>query len=244
MPARAQEETDTTAPAVVDEVESGDEEDDENDVVDQFQKVQEPVTLRQVPDTVVRELKGRKEFEYANDPEYWTKKEEKKPRAYRKGFGERFYDFFGNKNVRIIFYVLLALLFIFVLYRVILVNNLYMSRRSRKLQEQEANFAESLEISDPDERIKKAVADRNYRLAVRYQYLKTLQLLKEKGWIVMHAQATNHEYAMQMSKYKVANEFNYLTGIYDYVWYGEFELSEEQYGKANYYFTNFFSAIK
>ena len=87
-----------------------------------------------------------------------------------------------------------------------------------------------MEDDNLDEKIKKAIADKDHRKAVRYLYFKTLRQLDQRGWIRYHAQATNYDYITQISSYPVAGDFKFLTQVYDYVWYGGFELTEEQFG--------------
>lgn len=204
-----------------------------------------PPFMRQVPDSVVSQLKKKKEFAYANDPGYWSEKimVQEDPKPYRKGFWDYFYDFFSNADVRMFFYLLIGAVLLFAIYRIAVVNNLYMTRRSKKVASEELGL-EEIESDDLDSRINKAVAEKNHRLAVRYLYLKALQLLNERGWIRFHAQATNYEYVIQMNKYPVAEEFRFLTSVYDYVWYGEFELKPEQFELVHNNFKNFFLAIK
>ena len=70
---------------------------------------------------------------------------------------------------------------------------------------------------------------KNYNYAIRYLYLKTLYVLNDKKWIQFHSQATNSEYLNQMSQHKRSQEFRFLTRVYEYVWYGKFEINEQQF---------------
>ncbi|MGZ5136008.1 MAG: hypothetical protein ACXWCG_12695, partial [Flavitalea sp.] len=118
------------------------------------EKIPEEVLFRAVPDSTVARLKSEKDFAYANDPSYWVK--EKK--VYQKGFWDYFFDFFESRTIRVIFYLLLVALAIFVLYRVIVLNNLfifYTSKKQKKLFEE----VESVELdrSVVDQRIREAI---------------------------------------------------------------------------------------
>lgn len=201
--------------------------------------------FRQVPDSVALKLKKDKIFEYANDSAYWKEVQVRRKRSSGSdtGFWGAFYKFFALREVRIIMYILLGILFLWVIYRVIIQNNLYVFSRANKQRKPDEEEEADVESEDIEEKISKAIAAGNYRAAVRFLYIKTLQLLNNKGWIRYHAQATNHEYILQMSNNKLSNEFNFLTGVYDYVWYGEFELSGDQFGRVQHVFNNFFGVM-
>lgn len=196
--------------------------------------------FRSVPDTTVERMKREKEFAYANDPAYWIK--EKK--VHRKNFLDYAIDFFESGLIRVIFYILLAALIIFVLYRIIVVNDLfifYSSKKQRKIT-QDATLGE-LDPGLIDKNIQDAIDQKHYNTAVRYLYLKTLQVLNDKNFIQYHSQATNSEYLKQMSQHKRSREFRFLTQVYEYVWYGEFGISEQQFSLVYHNFKNFHAAM-
>lgn len=80
--------------------------------------------------------------------------------------------------------------------------------------------------------IDKALKDKNYRLAVRYYYLFTLQQLSGKELIDWQAQKTNHEYIYEIKNNDLRSQFGKLTDVYDYIWYGNFEVDEIAFAKA------------
>lgn len=74
--------------------------------------------------------------------------------------------------------------------------------------------------------IQKAITDKNYQLAVRYYYLLLLKNLSEKELISWQQEKTNEDYIKELSSTKFNNDFEQLTYLYDYVWYGEFLIDE------------------
>ena len=58
---------------------------------------------------------------------------------------------------------------------------------------------------------------------------KRLKLLDQRGLIRYHPEATNYEYVNQLSNHPLAADFRFQTTVYEYVWYGEFELSYERF---------------
>jgi hypothetical protein len=217
-----------------------------------------PPEYRAVPDSTVNRLKKQDDFEYANDPAYWNneqeeaekrKREEEREQKlqnqeYKKGFWDYFNNFFSGTAIRVITYTVLIAFFLFVIYRIMVVNQLFLFYSSRKAKAKAKESAEAADIEDDnlDEKIRKAVQAGEHRKAVRYMYLKTLQLLNERQWIRYHVDATNYEYVIQMSKHKLGNDFSFLTRIYDYVWYGEFSLTKEQFDIVYNNFSHFYNA--
>lgn len=202
-----------------------------------------PPELRTVPDSSVNKLKRDEAFAYANDSAYWTKKA-KEPEKRGKGFWDYFYDFFSGSAVRTITYIILGVIFVLIIYRIIVVNNLFMTAASRRRKEDPREFEIEIDDNNLDAKIQAAIQDRNFRAAIRFMYLKSLRSLNDKGWIRYHAQGTNNEYISQVHPYGVGNEFRFLTHVYEYVWYGEFALSEEQFNRVQQNFQHFFNAVK
>jgi len=183
-------------------------------------------------------LKSQKKFEYANDPEYWVKKKKKERSS---NGGDNFIEWlFGSSVVKIIMYIFLALVIIYTIYRIIDNNNLFYNSSKRTIRSQSEDAVE-MQDDNLDEKISKAIADKDHRKAVRYMYFKTLRQLDQRGWIRYHAQATNYDYINQISKFPIAGDFNFLTQVYEYVWYGGFELTDEQFGIVH---SNFQKIIK
>lgn len=89
-------------------------------------------------------------------------------------------------------------------------------------------------IKDEDiqQLIKDALAQHNYRLAIRYYYLFILKLLSEKELIDWQRQKTNDDYIHELSNSKLKNPFSQATLLYDYIWYGEFDIDQTRYTKA------------
>jgi hypothetical protein len=204
------------------------------------EEVTETPVFREVPDSVTARLKKDKDFRYANDPSYWVTEPEEMDDGIT--FMDRFYRFFRGDAVRTIFYILLAGLLLYIIYRVVVVNKLYMIYSSKKSKDDDDGPSDITE-DDLEENIQKAIAAKQHRQAVRYLYLKTLRRLSEKGLIRLHAQATNYDYVNQLNQHSRAEEFRFLTRIYDYVWYGEFGLTDEQFDLVHANFRRFYDAL-
>ena len=98
---------------------------------------------------------------------------------------------------------------------------------------------EEVNPDDLEAMVQKAISDGDYRLAVRYLYLFTLQMLANKKFIETGADKTNYQYVHEIRKQAFANEFASLTLKYEYIWYGEYPVNENLFDQVHTEFTNF-----
>ncbi len=103
-------------------------------------------------------------------------------------------------------------------------------------------YAESLENIheiDFDADIEKAVAQHNYRFAVRLLYLKCLKQLSDAGQITWELNKTNSTYINELANLEQRIAFNLLTRQFEYIWYGEFIIDGQVFKKVNLLFHDF-----
>jgi len=82
------------------------------------------------------------------------------------------------------------------------------------------NFTDEIEAS---------VNAKNYRKATRLFYLKSLKLLSDAGHIQWQINKTNTDYRREIKSLGMREEFDYLSTTFEYVWYGEFEPTEDRF---------------
>ena len=80
--------------------------------------------------------------------------------------------------------------------------------------------------------IDSAVRAGDYRLAVRYYYLQLLKHLNEKGLIKYEFQKTNSEYLAEIKEETYKPKVKRLMRLYDFIWYGSFTVSENDFSVA------------
>ncbi len=95
-----------------------------------------------------------------------------------------------------------------------------------------SNEQEIIENQNIDELIEAALQENNYRLAVRFYYLLLLQKLAQKELIDWEVQKTNADYVYELKDAGLRATFTKLTRIYDFIWYGNFEVNETDFAKA------------
>ncbi|MCA1803255.1 MAG: DUF4129 domain-containing protein [Rhodothermaceae bacterium] len=72
----------------------------------------------------------------------------------------------------------------------------------------------------------------DYRSALRYRYLHLIQLLAAGKLIVWRPDKTNHDYLRELAGTQVREAFRYMTYLFNYTWYGHFDLDEVTYARA------------
>jgi len=102
---------------------------------------------------------------------------------------------------------------------------------------------ELIKKSDINGLISKALHDKDFRLAVRYSYLKALQQLEINKYITWEQQKTNHDYENEILMPAIQEHFRNITYLYDFVWYGNFDIDEKGYKLASQLFNKLESAL-
>lgn len=109
-------------------------------------------------------------------------------------------------------------------------------RSSKKITAEEI-MTEKLSQANFKELIEKTKQEGDYRLATRYYYLWLLKLLTYREIIEWHPDKTNTDYLYEITNTELKENFKYLSYIYDYIWYGEFEIKNDAFIKAEKAFT-------
>lgn len=133
---------------------------------------------------------------------------------------------------------------LFILYKLFFTQGLFQRATSKAATVE--NVVEEEEInaqSNFDALIQNAEQTKNYRLAVRYQYLKSLHHLAQKNIVQLAADKTNYNYVQEIKMADVRNTFASLTLNYEYAWYGEFEIDAVLYSRLQPSFKNFNATI-
>lgn len=132
---------------------------------------------------------------------------------------------------------------LFILYTLFLKDGAFRKPTKKAAIAEEAPQEEVMPGSDMDRLIRQALQNRNFRLAIRYQYLNNLYKLAEKGLVQFAVDKTNYQYVTELTNQQQRNDFAKLTLHYEYVWYGEFDIDETLYQKIEPGFTAFYNKI-
>lgn len=155
----------------------------------------------------------------------------------------------AQDTVDIILKTLAVLIILFVVYKIIqLVLNkegqwIFGSAKNQNVLQVEdvavnvhqINFAKAIEQS---------LQQNDYRLAIRYYYLWTLKKLSDSNQIKWDPEKTNADYAYELQNSALKHDFEYHSYLYDYAWYGGFEISKEHFSQAKNSFEKFLKNIR
>ena len=90
-------------------------------------------------------------------------------------------------------------------------------------------FDEDIHNINFDEMIADAINKNDYRKAVRLHFLKLLKELTDKNFISWQIDKTNNDYSIELSNSKFGTQFKELALMYEYIWYGDFQLDEQNF---------------
>ncbi|SFR49420.1 protein of unknown function [Robiginitalea myxolifaciens] len=138
------------------------------------------------------------------------------------------------ETLSIMEFIIYALLGVLALYLV--VRNISQAPLGQLFSKQEPEMPgavwqeDDLQEIDLDALLKEALDSGDYRLAVRYQFLRLLKKLNREGKIDYHPEKTNWDYLAELSDSPLKSQFSRASRIYEYAWYGEQRLSAAAYG--------------
>jgi len=147
-------------------------------------------------------------------------------------------------------YILLAFILGLVLYIVFKNAGGFSFGRSRQSikvdtsEESDIEDIENLSIQNFAQLIQKAKAEGNYRKAIRFYYLWVLQKLADQKLIQYNKDKTDYEYYLELGQNPIREDFYQNTYIYDYVWYGKFEMNTQEFQLAESIFQRTLNRIK
>ena len=145
---------------------------------------------------------------------------------------------------------ILVILLLLALLVVILINNIAGARLARKIKDKTAGSIEELEdpdqiaMSELDKFLLEAIQSKDYRLAVRVQFLITMKSLKEKEYINWKKEKTNFDYLLELSKHEFFELFRKLVVTFEKIWYAEYQPDQLQFEKISLGFNDLRSKIE
>jgi len=137
------------------------------------------------------------------------------------------------KTVEILIYVILIIIAVYIISRLFLNTNStsFFGKKSKDLAPI-AYEEEHIEQINLDELIQNALKQSDFRLAIRYMYLKVLKDLSINNLINWHYDKTNYDYQNELKSSNLSENFGRVSYLYDHIWYGEFGLDEPEFTKA------------
>jgi hypothetical protein len=149
----------------------------------------------------------------------------------------------GKHAASVMKYVILGLvaaMLVYVIFKLLGINLLSIFKKNKTIAE--VPYTESLENIheiDFDEAIENALAIKDYRLAVRLLYLRSLKQLSDSNLISWKLDKTNNAYLNELTDAEQRRRFSIVTRQFEYVWYGDFPVNGQSFQKISAIFHEF-----
>ncbi|TDE11954.1 DUF4129 domain-containing protein [Dyadobacter psychrotolerans] len=159
-------------------------------------------------------------------------------RKIRSFFGSKSYDNFWQ-------YVIMAVtagLVLYLLYKAKVLDYVFPSKGVRASADYVVGQENIHEINFEDA-IGGALNQKDFRLAIRLQYLRILKLLTTKELIHWKPNLTNQVYVQELEKYPYHPDFVQITRYFEFAWYGDFQVNESGFEEMKAFSDSFVKKI-
>lgn len=107
-----------------------------------------------------------------------------------------------------------------------------------------AEYEEDIHNINFDELIAQAVENKEYKIAIRYMFLKSLKILSDKNIINLQINKTNYDYNSEIKENQISELFSRAAFSFELAWYGNFPVKEEQYKSSANVFNNLYNLAR
>ncbi len=188
------------------------------------------IEVRQIDSQKIKSYLQDKDFRYFEDPED------------TKTLWEKFIDWINKQIVMlfdldsngvtsdIIIYLLIAFAVLALFYGIYRneIKGLFLGdKKIKSIDVKEA--VEDIHSIDFNKLIEEAVQNKNYRYAIRLNYLRLLKVLSDKQIINWKPEKTNREYLKEIKQHSLTKSVSVVTNDFENIWYGGFEIDQDNY---------------
>ncbi|MEO6584577.1 MAG: DUF4129 domain-containing protein [Ferruginibacter sp.] len=184
----------------------------------------------------IQQLKRKKEFAYVPVLDSLLAAQQNKVVHYSPRIS-LFDRALNNPIIKIIFWLIPLVIITWLLFNLFKTRGLFSKKPDSQIYDRDEKDLDPLN-HDFGLLAQEAALAKDYRTAVKYQFLETLQQLSNKKIISYAPAKTNVDYAAEISSEKKKNFYN-LVRHYEYTWYGHAPVSANQYESIRQDFINF-----
>ncbi len=143
---------------------------------------------------------------------------------------------------KIVFYGIMIAAIVYTILKIVKANPVDILVKSRSRVNYHIDIEDIHSISF-EEQIADALEEKNYKLAVRLYYLFALKNLTDRGIIIWKPGKSNNEYIYEIGKNQQRGSFIDLSRLFEYAWYGGFEIDKTAFEKSKSYFKILYEAV-
>lgn len=214
----------------------------------------ESVLLRQPDESLQQDVYSDKDYKYVTEDERSVNEES----FFERYFGNLFRRMFENddsdsdpsKSDSVNWWAILiiciggGMLVFFIIKATGAGGNSLFKGKSKRKEKLDATVEEiDIHGIDYDAEISAAKRRSDYRLAVRLWFLRSLKEMTDLKLIDWKIDKTNSDYYYELSGSRLQKDFASISLLYEYVWYGDFEIMEGRYGEVESKLQNYYSSI-
>ncbi len=153
---------------------------------------------------------------------------------FKEWLNSKFLDLFKISDPETPFSIIKIIAILIVIFVVYLLVKLLINKEGSWIFGSNANkkkivyteIEKNIHLVDFEKLINECIAENNKRLCIRYYYLWLLKVMAENHFIDWHVDKTNSDYLYELHGLKLKNTFSYVSYLYNYIWYGEFDLDQ------------------
>lgn len=166
---------------------------------------------------------------------------EEQPIEHDLDFSPRSFDgsWLHSTSMKVIVITLLIALLIFTIFKLIDRNVAVNKKIPDSIIHAREMSEEELIEQTMDDLIAQAIAAGDYRLAIRFLYIQTIQSLNMYKFIQWKKDKTNKDYLREMRTHEKYKHFRELTLVYEVVWYGDHNIEASRFTSVNGLFDEF-----
>ncbi len=149
---------------------------------------------------------------------------------------------FNSAILQAFMWLIAAALVIFIIYKLFLSEGVFGRRSVKKTVDIETDEDDIRLLNDYDLLLRKAYGEQNWRFAMRFLFLKTLQKLNENNLISYAVDKTNSAYVKELTETR-KEDFAALALYYEYIWYGKAAIEKTIFDSIENKFNSFLNKI-
>lgn len=189
------------------------------------------INIRSVDSSKIKSYLREKDFSYFEDPEFTMTLWEGLKDWISKQFA-KLLDLDSEGTAWEVFqYILIAFAFIVIIFGLYKseLKGLFFSNPKNRVKSSEV--IEDIHSINFEELIEAAIKNKNYRYAIRLNYLRTLKILSDKEIINWKIDKTNRDYFSEIKQSTLKIKFENITLDFESIWYGGIEVNQNDYNE-------------
>lgn len=220
----------------------------ESTVVDEENQISprlSSITTEDAAPVAARNVDEKKKNDMMNDEAFWYVNKAKQKKKEEKKSEEPSESFLNKQWFKTLLWFIIVGSFVVIIVWFLIASNVKLfKKRSASIEKQEDDLTtENIFDINYEKQLTKAIADKDYRSAIRFMYLQLLKMMSDRNIIQYKLERTNADYLGQLFSTAYYKDFFRMTRNFEYTWYGQFSINENTFNVIQQDFYNFKSRL-